>query len=409
MKAIAGFLMALMLVPGLASAKMVDVERTVQGHGASFDEALNSALMQAVQQVRGAELATQQNIHWNIQHTISDRADIVTATTGVRQDVLNQSHGWVKSYEVVSINQPATAEGNWSLTAKVVVPKFESLLADDKRATLAVMPFRFGEPSYQFNNETVSGHTLSRRLQEAVQTQLMQSGRFAVVNRDYGAEYASEKALLSSDNVSAQEASRLGQVAGADLMLVGRIHHVGRSPKSKPFYGAPFDRNLTRAEVGFQLIEVQTQRVLWADSVRLDVRPDRDYETSQMYDDTGIEVTGRIIAAVAPIKVLDIVSSEQIFLNQGGKIVRTGQRYQVQAPGRSVQDQDAQRAVTVQGPVVAQVEVTAVHAEYSVAKLLEGDLGNFNAQSVLIPAATQTPDAPPARQTPGSSGAPIQW
>src|SRR5699024_11794339 len=66
---------------------------------------------------------------------------------------------------------------------------------------------------------------VSQSLQEHLQSDIIRSNRFALVNREYGEEFASEKALLSSNNVSAETASRIGEVAGADYMLVRSEEH----------------------------------------------------------------------------------------------------------------------------------------------------------------------------------------
>lgn len=404
-------LLLTLFLPVLAVAKMVDVERETTGHGNSYMEAVNSALLEAVQQVRGLEIGTEKNLHFSVQQTVSDRTDVVVGEMGVKQDVYSQSKGWVKSYEIISSTPPANAQSQWTVTARVVVPRFESnAVPDDKRHSIVVMPFRVAKPSFEYNNTVITPAEASIRLQEAIQEKLTQSRRFAVVNRDFGEEFRSEVALLKSDNVSAVEASRLGQVAGADFMVVGRIYHIGESPKAKKsFYGAKMNAGMIRLEAAFQVIEVPTQKVAWSDVIRLDVKPDADFEITDVYQSGGKTIASNLLSVIYPLRILDIVSAEQIYLTQGGELINRGGRYAVHSAGRTIKDPDTGMNVSVEGATIAEVEITDVQAKYSVAKLISGDMEQFDAGSVLRPLSAEDKPRPPRRETPGSSDAPIQW
>lgn len=398
-------------ISAVASAKMVDVERETSGFGASYQDALNSALLEAVQQVRGLELGTEKNLHSSIRQSVSDRTDMVVGEIGVKQDIYSKSRGWVKSYQVIGTEPPSGEHGQWRVQTRVVVPRFESnAMPDDKRFTIAVMPFRVAKPAFQYQSQVISAGEASTRLREAVQEKLTQSRRFAVVNRDFAEEFSSEVALLKSDNVSAVEASRLGQVAGADFMVVGRLYHIGESPKAKKsFYGAQFDRGMIRLEVNYQVIEVPTQKVAWSDVIRLDVKPDADFEITDVYEHGGKEITAGLLNVIYPLRVLDIVSDERIYLTQGGELIQAGSRWSIHAPGRALQDPDTGMSITVEGPVVGEVEIIDVMPKYSVAKLLSGELGAVTAAAVLRPVGEGSAAEPERRSTPGSSDAPIQW
>lgn len=404
------FLILLALLPALASARMVDVARETTGHGDSFQDALNGALLQAVQQVRGARMATEPSLRTKVQQVVSDRTDVVTVEEELEQDVLARSDGWVKSYKVIQTTRPTDAQPRWSVTAKVVVPRFESdFEPGDERFTIAVMPFRVARASFKWQDGTISASEASQRMQEAVQEKLAQSRRFSVVNRSFGEEFASENALLRSGLVSAEEASRAGNVVGADLMLVGRIHHLGDSPKRKSFYGADFNSNMLRVEVAWQVLEVATQKIIWSDVLRHDIKPHHDFEISETYD-VASRVIGRdLLDVVYPLRVMDIVNEERIFLTQGGDLIRKGALYDVHAPGREMKDPETGLQVSMKGPVVAKIKVVQVEPQYSIGTLVEGELSDIEARAVLRHQGMEKAPAPPPRQTPGSSDKPIQW
>ena len=401
----------LALLPVLAIGKMVDVERTTTGYGMSYNEALNAAILEAVQQVRGMEIGTEKSVKFDLQQSVSGRTDVTTASMGVEQNIYAKSKGWVKSYKVLSTKKPSGKGGSWEVIAKVVVPRFESnAVPNDKRFTLAVMPFRVSRSLYYVDKSSIGGREASTRIQEAIQEKLTQSRRFAVVNRSFSSEFHSEKALLESENVSAVEASRLGQVAGADFMIVGRLHSLGASPDARnSYYGAELNKGEIRAEITYQVIEVPTQKVAWTDVLKLDVKPESEFDLHMLFDQVGKRVAKGTLEVIYPIKVLDIQSAERVYLTQGGEVLSVGDRLSVRGKGKTVVDPDTGMKIPLEGPIVAQVEVVEVMPKYSVAKLVEGDLNEFSANSVLRPMIDAIEASMGQPKTPGSSSAPLRW
>ena len=401
----------LTLLPVLAIGKMVDVERTTTGFGMSYNEALNAAILEAVQQVRGMEIGTEKSVQFDLQQSVSERTDVTTASVGVEQNIYAKSKGWVKSYEVLSTKKPSGKGDSWQVRTKVVVPRFESnAVPNDKRFTLAVMPFRVSHSLYHIEDKSVGGHEVSTRIREAIQEKLTQSRRFAVVNRSFAAEFHSEKALLQSENVSAVEASRLGQVAGADFMIVGRLYSLGASPDArKSYYGAALNKDEIRAELAYQIIEVPTQKVAWSDVLKLDVKPDSEFDLHTLFDEVSKRIAKGTLEVIYPIKVLDIQSAERVYLTQGGEAVSVGDQLSVRGKGRTVTDPDTGMKVPLEGPAVAKVEVVNVLPKYSVAKLIEGNLDAFSVESILRPITDLQQPGAGQQASPGSGEAPLKW
>lgn len=394
-----------------AQAKMVDVTRSVTGVGPTYQEALNSALYTAVQQVRGAEVGIDKNVASIINIVSSKRSDIVTFEQNVTYDIYADTHGWLKSYEVLSINEPKAEGGQWTVKASVVVPRFETdVMPDDKRITIAVAPFTTSKSRYDIEGEVLSASDVSQRIAEDVQTNLTQNGRFAVVNRGQAQAMNKEFSLLGSNMVSAEQASRLGQIAGADFMVVGSIRHLGKPTRSKTYYGSDFNSNRIQVEISYQVVEVASQRMVWADNVRTITKPDVNFESYQLFDEVAHKIAAAATTTIYPVKVLDIVSNDLIYLTQGGMSVQVGDQLAVLASGKSVKDPDTGEQLMVNGPQLAVVEVTGVEAKYAMAKLLNGDVTQFSASSVLKPlAAVQAAPSAPNPVTPGSSAAPLKW
>src|SRR5690554_1176992 len=392
-------------------AQIVDVTKTVTGVGESYQDALNSALLMAVQQVRGLEVGTERQLEATVSYLFSYRADIVVEETRIKKDIYSDSKGWIKSFEVLEISKPNNKDDIWQVSAAVTVPHFESALAaDDKRYTLAVMPFISMQSRYYINDERLASNAVRQTLRDQLLTRFTQNGRFAMLNRAQGQVLDQEFSLLASDAVSKEDASRLGNVAGADFMLLGVIDYIGKPKKSRSYYGADFNANRVEAVLSYQIVEVASQRILWADSIDTHFILDHDFETRQVFERLANQVANEATQAVYPLRVMDIVNQGQIFLSQGGKAIQVGDSYEVKAAAKTMQDPDTGKLRVIEGMAIAQLEIIDVGNNYSIAKLISGDMGQIRANSIVRKAKagqTQAVEAKPL--TPGSSEKPLSW
>lgn len=392
-------------------AQIVDITKTVTGVGETYQDALNAALLTAVQQVRGAEVGTQRQLQSTVNYLFNYRSDIVVEEIRVKKDIYNDSKGWVKSFEVLSIIKPENKDDVWQVNAKVTVPHFKSILAaDDTRHTLAIMPFISMQARYYIGEEQLASHRLRQTLRDQLVTRFTQNGRFAMLNRTQGERLDQEFSLLASDAVSKEDASRLGNVAGADFMLLGVIDYIGKPKKSRSYYGADFNANRVEAVLSYQIVEVASQRILWADSIDTHFILDHDFETRQVFERLANQVANEATQAVYPLRVMDIVNQGQIFLSQGGKAIQVGDSYEVKAAAKTMQDPDTGKLRAIEGMAIAQLEIIDVGNNYSIAKLISGDMGQIRANSIVRKAKagqTQAVEAKPL--TPGSSEKPLSW
>lgn len=408
------FLLSLLL--SLASstyAQMEDLERQVTGYGDSYQSALNQALIQAVQQVRGTAIATDKQLAVAVDTLVTTATANQIYRAEEVQTVFADSQGWIKSYQVTQVIKPSNENDHWQVSAKVIVPKFKSMVDDkDKRYTLAIMPFRVSQAQYQVLGQTFSAAQVSQSLQEHLQQKLHSSAQFALVNRQYSDEFAAEKALLSSDNVSPETASRIGQISGADLMIVGRIQNFEHPPQARrEFYGARLNEGLIRLEVSYQIVDVATQRILWTDITRIDARLiNRDDTIDMMYAKAAQRIASDTLAATYPIKVLDIISPERIYLTQGGHLIEPGQRFNAHGPSHQVEDPHTGLKRQLAGATIGALEIIESYQDYSVATWISGDSKQLDANTVLSPLTRDdTQEKPDRRETPGSSEAPLKW
>lgn len=405
-----------LLIPFSVFAKTELVEKTTTGYGDDYQAALAAALMDAVRQVRGLQVGTEKQLKLDFQHLVKDSVEKKSATVGVEEDIFTRSKGWVDSYQVTDVKKPKDNNDVWAVTIAAKIPMHQSAMKDDKRSSIAVMPFRFSHATFSIDDlgKPSSGYQMSGRIRDRIQTSLTQTQQFAVVNRSYGSEFSSEKALLSSDNVPAREASRLGQVVGADFMVVGNIHDLSTKVENKTFYGMTKVKKVDRIDLSYQVIEVATQKVLWADTLIESIERTDDENTTTTLDKVAERLVAGIMDVIYPVKVMDVVSKEEIYLNQGQSRIKEGDVFALFTNGRTLTDPDTGMPIKVDGKKTGELSVVTVLPKYAIAELSEGELDKVEKGAVvrlLKPVSTSDDlqKSKSVRPTAGSSDAPIQW
>jgi len=124
------------------------------------------------------------------------------------------------------------------------------------------MPFRINPNEFELKDNKANAAQISKRLAENISEQIQRSQKLSIVNRSYTHEIATEKDLLSSDNVPPEEASRIGQMLGADIMLIGNIYELKTDDEVQDFYGSESHKLTDRIDLYFSTIETATGKVI---------------------------------------------------------------------------------------------------------------------------------------------------
>ncbi|MFT5716152.1 MAG: curli biogenesis system outer membrane secretion channel CsgG [Oleiphilaceae bacterium] len=416
MKNIISIILLCLLFTPVVLAKTTTVAREASGFGADYQQALAAALLEAVRQVKGLEIGTEKQLQVDIQQVAKGSVENTTAKVGVKEDIYTRSKGWIDSYEIASVLKPQSAGDSWKVTVIANIPKYESEMKNDTRKSIAVMPFRFATPTFAVNDQgtTVSAYAISSRLKERIQTEFTQSRKFAVLNREYGAEFASEKKLLSSDNVPASEAGRLGQVLGADFMIVGNIFDLSTKNETKSFYGATKIKSVDRIDLSYQVIEVATRKIMWADTITEEIDRDKDQNNAATLDKVASIVVSGVMDVIYPVKVMDLVSRSEIYLNQGGDRIAQGDQFELFTTGRNMVDPDTGMTIKVDGSKTGELTVLTVLPKYAIAELVSGDYKKVQKGAIVRRVKSQdiadnVQQNKKVRPTPGSSEAPVNW
>ena len=416
MKRILCYVVMGMLLTITVSAKTIMESRQTSGFGSDYQQALAAALLEAVRQVRGLEIGTEKQLQMEFTQIVKGSDETTTAKAGVKENIYTRSKGWIDSYEVIEVVKPQSGQNSWQVTVLANIPKYQSDVKNDTRKSIAIMPFRFSTPTFAVNDQgtAINAYQLSIRLKDSIQSGFTQSRKFAVLNRDYGKEFASETSLLSSENVPASEAGRLGQVLGADFMVVGNIFDLSTEVETKTFYGMTETKKIDRIDLSYQVIEVATQKIMWADTVSEEYSRKKDQKNTVTIDAVANIVVAGVMDVIYPVKVMDVISNTEIYLNQGGDRINIGDRFELFTKGRKIIDPDTGMPIKVDGSKLGELSVLTVLPKYAIAELVSGEYKSVQKGAIvrLIKQegeANNTNSSKEVRETAGSSEAPVKW
>lgn len=347
------FLVLLVSLIGMSQALAKDVAVELSARGLTEEIAIERGLTRAISQVHGVDVDSRS---WRLANKLKVNGDSSTVVA-MENITTMKTRGQIKSYEVLS----SYCDDECEVEMRVIIPKYTSPgLSPDKRRKLVVAPFdgRFG-----------------KEFSDNLQTHLVQSRRFAVLDREHDAEYQQEKALLLSPDTGLNEKVRLSQVLGLDYLVVGEVSFFDDSrTEFNQFTGERSDIEAFYSEVNYKIINLSTRQVKWQDKTMLE---------SDIADlQTASRVSRDIINAIYPLKIVSN-SHNSVVLNQGGKSLEVGEVFDVFVMGEKLIDPYTKESLGYMEIPVGQIAIDRVTAKVSYGSVVEGSINDMVKGSIV--------------------------
>lgn len=373
------------------------VIREVIGQGRDRDEAIKNALYRAVEQVRGVKVDSG-------TYELAFR----TAGAGIGADEPGRSRIEVGSVDVATKGTVYTTEiGGLVKTYKVLEEKqidkdiYQVKLQAEvydygergqtKRVKVALMPAKTLQSNYQFLNLAISSDTLSALFCQRLAMGLIQTNKFAVLDRESLSDFVREKNMLLSFDAPLGEQAKLAETLGADYLLVGTISQAKIERIDKLLLVADYTATEFKARFNFnyRLVDSSTKQIVLASDAQKYLEDEQvreladelnpaEWDSAQVRDAFIALVVNDVIEAIIdrvyPIAIAEVQDDGQIVLNQGGERIAKGMLLDVFTEGKEVFDADTKESLGRVENHVATIEVQRVAQTMSFAKVVEGDL-----------------------------------
>ena len=351
-----------LLIPICVFSKVEVVNVEVEGLGTSKKAAIDSALVEAVSQINGAEIASKTKRQ--LTEVVND--EDVQSSEAFNQEVTTITNGLIKNWKILS----ESLEGNNHLVKlSVNISKFKKSVQTE-RLRLAVVPFRAADSVKV--NKTVS--KFEGAITAQLENYLTQTRRFALIDRSFLAEQTKELNLIaagSTTSMSVDEIVKLGNRLGTDYLIVGRIekaNSVVSEKKSK--VSDTVKKYLTStARITIRLIDVATTQIKFADTYE----KTSGVSIEKLADKLAIQIGQIVLGSVYPIRIVN-ASSSQVVLGQGGKTLKSGDFFKVYQLGKKLIDPYTKESLGREEIEVAVIQINNVKSKTSDAKILESIL-----------------------------------
>ena len=322
---------------------------TAFGLGASPGEAMAQALQMALLQVNGAVIESS-SVSAKYGLDVSLGKDAVSLRANEFVDLVRQkSGGVIQSVRVVSLDEPTLGIGSrYKYTIESSISKFKPS-AEMSKLKVVIGPIRFAQASVPMGGRNVSTAELGATLRQRISDALVQTGRFAVLDREYSPEIEQELDMIASGQAPSAELAKLSQAASADLVWSGRVSNFAYNRHARQLRAS--GRELVSYSGGWamtqKMVNVATRQVTLSDSLS-GVAPSTEATTLDGGVDGGKVMTDMsdalVKGAVASIlqRTFPVVviarDGNNVVLSQGGQAVRAGARYAVAAMGAEMKD-----------------------------------------------------------------------
>lgn len=237
----------------------------VEGEGGNLKQATNEAIRSAIAQVLGEKFASSQlNTDFTATAEVSSSAGAsagVAVETSTQLEVqASEVSGIISGYKYVSKNE---LSNGIKVTLLVEIPKYESSI-DATKNTLIVFEPQINKFEGMSRSDVAQ---ITATIQNNLENVLNETDKLDVLDREFLRKRSIELATISQGNNSMTELSRLGNLAGADFMLVVEFESLTMSEQEKRVGASVIKRQVYNGSANYKLIEVATSNIISSGAV----------------------------------------------------------------------------------------------------------------------------------------------
>ncbi|MEA2039423.1 MAG: CsgG/HfaB family protein [Thermodesulfobacteriota bacterium] len=386
-----------LFISGIAFADEKIHEFEVTGEGATYQDALQNALVNGISQQYGFKMKSEEvrqtkirelSAYVNEQSKSMGEIDI---NTQGRIDF--KTEGFVQNYKV--LNRRINSSDLYEVSVLIKIAKYKTPgISPHSRRKIAIIPFRTTKSSYNFRGGHIPSSEISGQFTQKLVTEMTQTRRFTVLDREYMEEFLREKNLILSADSPVSEQMKIGEVLGVDYLLIGTISEANQ--KQIPYtiqvtgetgydYSASFI-------VDYRIIVMATRQIKWADNVTLSLGNDElmilvpslrgGLIQQALLEKVAKQVVHKSMDNIYPIRIVKVQSNGNLILNQGGVTVSDSELLDVFTKGQKVIDPYTRESLGSAESWVATIKITRVTAKMSYAQVVKGQLSEIREGSI---------------------------
>lgn len=338
-----------------------------QGSGPSRDAAINAAIVEAISQVNGAQVASTISTSMRESFSESDGGSSYESTSEMQEQISKATSGVVQSWSIVSVGPDTQLDGFWLAVLNVEVAQYKQS-KQLERLRMAIGNFWFRSGGADEYDLSAFAKAFARELENL----LTQSRKFAMLDRSFLADQQQELDLIANGGSPTQELARLGQRAGTDYLIVGEVTEAAKSSKKRTLQTTGQEVTIKSASgsVDFRLIDVATSQVKFAETQAGQVDSLSIGGAARMAAKAAAE---SIINAIYPITVIGF-DGQNFNLNQGGGLLTAGDTYHLVLLGDTLRDPYTKERLGRSEKKIGILKISDVQAKSASAEIVSIDI-----------------------------------
>jgi curli biogenesis system outer membrane secretion channel CsgG len=375
--------------------KLEQVTVTAQGSGPTAGVAVQEAMKLAILEVNGATIDSS-SVAVKFGLDVAEGQDAVMLRgSAFAEAIAQRSKGVISGFKLLNMTEPAQQGGLYKVTIEASIAKLR-VPEDAKKIKIVIAPLRVNANSFAIGAQTLPAAKVAQAIHQALIDALTATGRFSVLDRDFGAETQSELDRVAAGQSPASDMAKLGQSLSADIVWVGTLNEFSYVRNARKL--ATSDRELVSYSGGWsvaqRILNVSTRQIILSNTLQ-ERAPTTDATTLDRGIDAnqtegGMEsalVNATVAAILARTFPVTMVAKDgmSVVLSQGGQAFREGGRYAVVAMGKDVIDPQTQQSLGALESPCCDVVIDRVAANLSYGHL---ENAKMPLQS-LAPAALQ--------------------
>lgn len=369
------------------------------GEGSTLQQAINDGLLTAVEQVDGRAVS-EADLSATMQISLSadqqNNAEYLGSQAYIHV-VMQVTHQAVMGFKVTSYKQ--NPNGSWTVNLAVTVTKYERP-GNANLTRIVVAPFHTSSDDYWMFGAHVPARKVATDLADKLQSYLIDTNKFTVLDRNNDAVVTQELSLANSSAAATNEYALVGQKLVADYILVGSIeslnyHEVSTySLTGEHIYSHPTGGMLLK----YQLINTATQQIELSNevSVSLSELPRDAGGSAQRALDRSVAVAvnqegSAILHWLYPLRIV-AVDGVQLIIAAGRDIVTPGQIYKVVGYGKEIIDPDTHEPLGKIESYCCEVKIDRVEDKMSYGTLVPPtkELIDFSPEKYILGSLVQS-------------------
>ena len=221
--------------------------------------------------------------------------------------IATRSKGTISNFKLVSLVEPTAAGQSYKANIEASIAKF-SAPADSKKIRIVVSPLHISSHSFDIAGNAIPAEKIAEEVRQRLIDGLTATGRFSVLDRDFGPEVQSELDLVASGQTPSDEMAKLSQTLSADIVWVGTINDFGyhRNVRHLQMSGRDLVSYAGGWSVSHRILNVSTRQIMLSDTLQDQLAPTEATTMDQGVD--GAQLTAKMESEIVDREVSAILS-----------------------------------------------------------------------------------------------------